>query len=80
MVVETYTAIREKVGPHYPVLIKINSEDYMDQGMTFEECKYVCQKLVELGVNAIKVSGGSFSSRRNEGPSIIYRLLESRGG
>lgn len=73
MVVETYKAIREKVGPHYPVLIKINSEDYMDQGMTFEECKYVCQKLVELGVNAIEVSGGSFSSRRNEGPSRIIK-------
>lgn len=69
MVIETYQAIREKVSPDYPVLIKINSEDYMDQGMTFEECKYVCQKLVELGVNAIEVSGGSFSSRRNEGPS-----------
>ncbi len=71
MVVETFKAIREKVGPNYPVLIKINSEDYMDQGMTFEECKYVCQKLVELGVNVIEVSGGSISSRRNEGPSRI---------
>lgn len=69
MVIETYQAIREKVGPDYPVLIKINSEDYMDQGMTFEECKYVCKELVKLGVNAIEVSGGSFSSRRNKGPS-----------
>lgn len=73
MVVETYKSIREKVGPDYPVLIKINNEDYMDQGMTFEECKYVCRKLVELGVNAIEVSGGSFSSRRNEGPSRIIK-------
>lgn len=69
MVMETYKAIREKVGTDYPVLIKINCEDFMTQGLTFEECKYVCQKLVELGVNAIEVSGGSFSSRRNEGPS-----------
>ena len=69
MVMKTYKVIREKVGPDYPVLIKINSEDYMDQGMTFEECKYVCNELVKLGVDAIEVSGGSFSSRRNEGPS-----------
>lgn len=67
IVVETYQAIREKVGSEYPVLIKINSEDFMDQGMTFEECKYVCKILAALGVNAIEISGGNPSSRRNEG-------------
>lgn len=67
IVFETYSAIREKVGWKYPVIIKINSEDYMDQGMTFAECKYVCRKLAELGIHAIEVSGGSFSSRPNEG-------------
>lgn len=78
MVLETYQAIREKVGPEYPILIKINSEDYMSQGMTFEECKYVCKKLVELGINAIEISGGSFSSRPNEGPvRMITPEMES---
>ncbi|WP_378956086.1 NADH:flavin oxidoreductase [Pelosinus sp. sgz500959] len=67
MVLETYEAIRAKVGLEYPILIKINSEDFMDQGMTFAECKYVCQKLAELGINAIEISGGSRSSRPNEG-------------
>jgi len=67
MVFETYRAIREKVGPEYPVLIKINCDDFMDQGMIFEECKYVCTKLAELGINGIELSGGSQSSRPDEG-------------
>lgn len=67
MVLETYKAIRDKVGPDYPVLIKINCEDFMDQGMTFAECKYVCEKLAELGINAVEVSGGIPSSRPKEG-------------
>lgn len=67
MVLETYQAIREKVGPDYPVLIKINCEDFMEQGMTFADCKYVCSKLVELGITAIEISGGLGSSRPNEG-------------
>ncbi len=67
MVLETYQVIREKVGPEYPILVKINSEDYMDQGMTFTDCKYVCKKLTELGVNVVEISGGSLSSRPNEG-------------
>jgi len=67
MVLETYKVIREKVGPVYPILVKINSEDYMEQGMTFAECKYVCRELDKIGINAIEVSGGSSSSRPNEG-------------
>jgi len=67
MVLETYQAIREKVGLEYPVLAKINSEDYMEQGMTFADCKYVCHELAKLGINAIEISGGSSSSRPNEG-------------
>lgn len=66
---ETCQAVRKKVGPDYPVLIKINCEDFMEQGMTFEECRFVCARLAELGIDAIEVSGGSFSSRPNESPA-----------
>lgn len=69
MIVETYQAIREKVGPDYPVLIKINCDDFMDQGMTFAECQFVCKELAKLGIDAIEISGGSPSSRPNEGPA-----------
>jgi len=67
MLLETYQAVREKVGPEYPVLIKINCEDFMEQGMTFADCKYVCAKLAEMGIGAIEISGGTGSSRPNEG-------------
>lgn len=66
MILETYAAVRKKVGPDYPVLVKINSEDFMDQGLTFAECKYVCKELVAAGIDAIEISGGSRSSRPNE--------------
>ena len=71
MIIETYQKIREKIGPEYPVLIKINSEDFRDQGLTFAECKYVCQKLAELGITAVEISGGGPSSRPNEGYARI---------
>ena len=32
----------------------------------FAECKYVCKKLAELGINDIELSGGSLSSRPGE--------------
>lgn len=57
MLLETCGAVRETVGDEYPILIKINSTDAMEQGMTFEDCKYVCQKLAQFGINAIEISG-----------------------
>ncbi len=53
MVLETYEAIRDRVGPDYPVFIKINSEDFFEQGMTFSDCRHVCRKLADLGIDAI---------------------------
>lgn len=67
MVLETYSAVREKVGTEYPVLIKVNNSDAMEQGMTFEDCKYVCRKLTEAGIDAIEISGAwhHFTGRQN---------------
>lgn len=73
MLLETYAAIRAKVGPEYPVLVKINCSDFMDQGMTFEGCRYACKKLAESGISAIEVSGGTLASRPNEGPIRIMK-------
>ena len=67
MVLEIYEAIRNRVGPDYPVFIKINCEDFFEQGMTFSDCKYVCNKLAELGIAGIEISGGTPASRPNEG-------------
>jgi 2,4-dienoyl-CoA reductase-like NADH-dependent reductase (Old Yellow Enzyme family) len=68
MVMETYEAIRSKVGPAYPILIKINCSDFMDVGMTFDESKQLCKWLDHSGINAIEISGGNLSSPHNCGP------------
>ncbi len=67
VVLEICRGIREVVGPEYSVLAKINCDDFMDQGLVFEECKYVCKRLKEAGLSAVEISGGSRLSRVNEG-------------
>jgi len=56
--VEVYKSMRSSVGPDYPILIKINADDFVKGGMTPEEGIIVCKKLDELGIDAIEVSGG----------------------
>ena len=67
MILETYSAVREAVGDRYPVLIKLNNSDGMEQGMTIEDSKYVCRRLAEAQIDAIEISGAwhQFTARQD---------------
>jgi 2,4-dienoyl-CoA reductase-like NADH-dependent reductase (Old Yellow Enzyme family) len=69
IIIETYNAVKESVGNDFAILVKINCDDFMDNGLTFQDSLYVCKLLSDAGINAIEVSGGCPSSRENEGPS-----------
>lgn len=62
IIFEILIAMREKVGKDFPILIKLNSSDYVKAGgLTTEDSLYVAKKLADLGINAIEVSGGNES-------------------
>ncbi|MBC2716561.1 MAG: NADH:flavin oxidoreductase [Desulfobacteraceae bacterium] len=68
---EVYNAIRNAVGKNYPVLIKINSEDHIENGLSLEDSISASKMLAHAGINAIELSGGTLSSGK---------LSPSRGG
>ncbi|MCP4135261.1 MAG: NADH:flavin oxidoreductase, partial [bacterium] len=57
-VTRIYEEIRNEVGAHYPLIIKINCEDAIKGGITLEESIAMSKKLEALGFDAIEVSGG----------------------
>ena len=59
---EIYNAIRNTVGNDYPILIKINSEDYIDNGLSLEDSIAAAKLLTDAGIDAIELSGGTLSS------------------
>ena len=61
---EAYEEIRNRVGKAFPVMVKINSEDFLDGGMTVEEMVKVAHMLEDRGMDAIEMSGGTFESGR----------------
>ena len=65
-VVEVYLAIRKKVGPDFAIGIKLNSADYMKGGFTLEESMQVLEKLGNIGIDLIEISGGTYES-----PSMV---------
>jgi 2,4-dienoyl-CoA reductase-like NADH-dependent reductase (Old Yellow Enzyme family) len=56
---EILKSIRAKVGDDYPVLIKINSRDFLEGGLELEESIKVGAMLKEEGIDAIEISGGT---------------------
>jgi 2,4-dienoyl-CoA reductase-like NADH-dependent reductase (Old Yellow Enzyme family) len=57
--VEVVGAVRAAVGADHPVLIKMNSEDFVAGGQTVEDMLESAALLVEAGVDAIELSGGT---------------------
>ncbi len=70
ILLEVVTSVRQAVGPEYPILIKINSEDFEEGGFTKEEMIQVAISLEKAGVDAMELSGGT----RNSGRNIPFRL------
>jgi len=59
ILLEAFQAVRNEVGEEYPVLVKINSEDFVEGGLTVGEMLEVCVMLEKAGVDAIEMSGGT---------------------
>ncbi|MBF0135797.1 MAG: NADH:flavin oxidoreductase [Magnetococcus sp. DMHC-1] len=59
---EVHAAVRQTVGPNYPVLIKLNGDDFLAGGLTLAEAMIAAEKLAAAGIDAIEVSGGTAAS------------------
>ena len=59
---EMYHAIQDVVGADYPVLIKINSEDFLDNGLNLNDSITASTMLFDAGIDAIELSGGTLYS------------------
>ncbi|MBB5346663.1 NADH:flavin oxidoreductase [Desulfoprunum benzoelyticum] len=59
-----YKAIREVVGPDYPLLIKMNCADFIDNGLTREDSLQAARLFAAAGFDAIEVSGGIIRTGR----------------
>jgi 2,4-dienoyl-CoA reductase-like NADH-dependent reductase (Old Yellow Enzyme family) len=62
LLLEVVRSIRKAIGTDYPILVKLNAEDFLENGMTREEAVQVSQMLEEASVDAIEFSGGTVAS------------------
>jgi len=89
LLLEVLHSVRKAVGKDYPVMVKLNSEDFITGGLTVDDMLRVAELLQEAGVDAIELSGGTifasgrFSAIRQGDPDtpdkeVYYRLAAER--
>ncbi len=59
---KSYRAIRDAVGPDFPVMIKLNGSDNLAGGLTIEDAVFAAKALDKEGIDCIEVSGGTPAS------------------
>lgn len=62
LLLEVLGAIRGRIGRDYPVLAKINSNDFIEGGLTSAESVQVITWLEAAGLDGVEISGGVFES------------------
>ncbi|MCX8118844.1 MAG: NADH:flavin oxidoreductase [Desulfobacterota bacterium] len=55
---EICEALRKVVGEDYPILIKLNGRDFIENGLSLEESVQIGKILARGGIDAIELSGG----------------------
>ena len=83
LLLQVYNEIRQRIGTSFPVMAKINSEDFVKNGITVKETIKVAHMLEDCGMDAIEMSGGTFESgklipsrigtSKSEGREVYYR-------
>lgn len=75
---EVYKGMRKETGDNYPLMIKLNSDDFVENGVTPAESLNTAKRLEELGIDAIEVSGGIYESgAKTARPGILQKEKEA---
>ncbi len=69
---EVLLSVRNAVGPQYPVLVKLNVQDFVENGLTLEDSIRVGVMLQEGGIDAIELSGGLLNN-----PNLMREKIRS---
>jgi 2,4-dienoyl-CoA reductase-like NADH-dependent reductase (Old Yellow Enzyme family) len=59
LILEILQAIRSKLGRQFTVLVKLNSDDFIEGGFTQSEMIQVSTMLESAGIDAVELSGGT---------------------
>ena len=79
LLLEVVQKVREAVGDGYPLLVKINADDFLPGGFNTDEMLQVAEWLEAASVDAIEISGGTILSLLTGKPDASFSRVERKG-
>lgn len=79
IVVEIHKQLKDELGKEFPIIIKLQVNDFISGGLSLEEGKKISKIIVETGFMAIEPSGGSAETLFGKGkryPSLMIKKPE----
>ena len=73
IILEIIRGIRALTGPAFPLIVKLNSTDFLEGGLSLEESLSISQALEREGIDGIEVSGGMAEA----GKGSVWKGLRS---
>jgi len=59
LLLEIVKRIKAKAGPDFPIIVRMSGDDRVPGGRTLQETQFIAPILVEAGIDALEISGGS---------------------
>ncbi len=59
---EVYQAVRQAVGPKFPVTIRLSADEMVKGGLNVKDTVKIARVIAKVGINAISVSAGVYAS------------------
>jgi 2,4-dienoyl-CoA reductase-like NADH-dependent reductase (Old Yellow Enzyme family) len=60
LLLDVLAAMREVVGPDYPVSVKVNSSDFQTGGFSLSDMNILAGWLDDAGLDLLEISGGNY--------------------
>ncbi len=61
---EALRGVKAACGPDFPVIVKLNSTDFLEGGLTVDDAVRIAGMLDEAGIDGIEVSGGMAEAKK----------------
>ncbi|WP_207282930.1 NADH:flavin oxidoreductase/NADH oxidase family protein [Pseudomonas sp. FW300-N2F2] len=75
LLLEIVKAVRAVVSADFAVAVKLNSADFQRGGFTADDAREVVERLNDLGVDLVELSGGSYEAPAMQGEARDGRTL-----
>ena len=77
ILVEIYNQLTDEVGKNFPITVKLQTQDFVENSITLEEGKKITKILVDTGYDAIEPSGGGLETIIMGGKSYPSLVVKS---